>query len=104
MATTTTPRRDWTDDQVRTMRAQAEVALAGTDPEGVHQLRVAIRRIRAALKVSGHDDGGVLLAELRWLFGELGPLRDLDVLLDRLHGETEGFSPAELVAFERLLK
>jgi CHAD domain-containing protein len=45
-----------------------------------------------------------LLAELRWFFGELGPLRDLDVLMDRFHGDTDGFSPEEMVAFERLLK
>src|SRR4051794_1884038 len=96
--------RAWIDRQLGELRAQADVALADTDPEGVHQLRVAVRRIRAALKASGHDDDGVLQAELRWFFGELGPLRDLDVLLARLHHETEDFSPDELVAFERLIE
>jgi CHAD domain-containing protein len=96
--------RAWIDRQLSELRAQADVALADTDPEGVHQLRVAVRRIRAALKASAHDDDGVLRAELRWFFGELGPLRDLDVLLARLHGETEDFSPDELVAFERLIE
>jgi CHAD domain-containing protein len=96
--------RAWIDAQIAELRVHADVALEGADPEGVHQLRVAVRRIRAALKASGYDDGGILQAELRWFFGELGPLRDLDVLMERLHGETEDFSPDELVAFERLLK
>jgi CHAD domain-containing protein len=65
---------------------------------------VAVRRIRAVLKAARFDDGGELAAELRWFFGELGPLRDLDVLLDRFLGDTEGFSREEMVAFERLLK
>jgi CHAD domain-containing protein len=99
-----TSHRAWIDEQIAELRTQAEVALEGSDPEGVHQLRVAVRRIRAALKASGHDDGGVLQGELRWFFGELGPLRDLDVLMERLYSETEDFSADELAAFERLLK
>jgi CHAD domain-containing protein len=104
MTAIVTPRRAWIDDQVHQLREHAQVALEGADPEGVHQLRVGVRRIRAALKASGHDDGGALLAELRWFFGETGPLRDLDVLLERLREETAGFSPEELAAFDRLLK
>lgn len=101
---TATSHKAWIDTQIAELRTHAEVALEGSDPEGVHQLRVAVRRIRAALKASRFDDGGALQDELRWFFGELGPLRDLDVLMDRLHSETEDFSPEELVAFERLLK
>ncbi|GAB1508401.1 CHAD domain-containing protein [Actinophytocola sp. KF-1] len=88
-------------EQVAELRAQAEVALADTDPEGVHRLRVAVRRARAVLKTAGgHDE---LRAELRWFFGRLGPLRDLDVLLTRFRGDTGGFSADELAAVERLL-
>jgi CHAD domain-containing protein len=104
MTATTAPERAWIAEQLDELHVHGEVALAGADPEGVHQLRVAVRRIRAVLKAARFDDGGVLLAELRWFFGELGPLRDLDVLLDRFHGDTDGFSPEEMVAFERLLK
>ena len=89
------------DEQLTELRVQAEVALADTDPEGVHQLRVAVRRARAVLKTAGGHDG--LMAELRWFFGRLGPLRDLDVLLMRFRGDTDGFSPDELAAVERLL-
>lgn len=89
------------DEQLTELRVQAEVALADTDPEGVHQLRVAVRRARAVLKTSGGYDE--LTAELRWFFGRLGPLRDLDVLLMRFRGDTAGFSDTELAAFDRLL-
>lgn len=102
-ATATSPRRAWIAEQLDELHVHGEVALEGADPEGVHQLRVAVRRIRAVLKASRFDDGGTLLAELRWFFGELGPLRDLDVLIDRFLGDTEGFSPEEMVAFDRLL-
>ena len=88
-------------EQAHELTAQAEVALADTDPEGVHQLRVAVRRARAVLKTSGGYDE--LTAELRWIFRKLGPLRDLDVLLARFRGDTTGFSPDELAAVERLL-
>ena len=104
MTATLGPEREWIAEQLDELHVHGAVALEGADPEGVHQLRVAVRRIRAVLKASRFDDGGVLLAELRWFFSELGPLRDLDVLLDRFRGDTEGFSPEEMVAFERLLK
>jgi CHAD domain-containing protein len=99
-----TPARAWIAEQLDELHVHGEVALEGVDPEGVHQLRVAVRRIRAVLKAARFDDGGALLAELRWFFGELGPLRDLDVLIERFHDDTDGFSADELVAFERLLK
>jgi CHAD domain-containing protein len=89
--------RTWVDEQVRELVAQGEIALADTDPEGVHQLRVAVRRLHAGLRT---DE---LRAELKWFFGELGPVRDLDVLLMRFRDDTDGFSADEMAAFERLL-
>jgi CHAD domain-containing protein len=60
----------------------------GTDPEGVHQVRVATRRLRSDLRTfrSLLDRGWreELRSELGWLGGELGPVRDLDVLGERL--------------------
>ncbi len=60
----------------------------GTDPEELHQLRVATRRLRAFLR-AGHDlldpvSAEPLQQELRWLGGALGPLRDFDVLVERM--------------------
>jgi len=93
------------DEQVRALLQHGAVALADEDPEGVHQLRVTVRRLRAVLKAEagGLDGAGDLRVELRWFFGELGLVRDLDVLLDHFHAESAGFSPAELGALERLL-
>src|SRR5262249_9744400 len=51
----------------------------------LHDLRVAIRRLRAVLRATrdAFDDEWVtsLRAELKWLGGELADARDLDVLL-----------------------
>jgi len=60
-------------------------ALDGSDfVEGVHQSRVAIRRLRAALtlfKPMILDDAfATLSGELKWLAGLLGTARDLDVM------------------------
>lgn len=65
----------------------------GSDPEDLHQLRVATRRLRAFLRA-----GRPLLepawaeslrAELGWLGRALGPARDLDVLVGRLERDIE---------------
>ena len=60
----------------------------GDDPEGVHQTRVATRRLRSDLRTfrpvldRAWADG--LRDELRWIGTELGHVRDADVLLERL--------------------
>jgi CHAD domain-containing protein len=94
------------DEQLRALIEHDPVARDGTDPEGVHQMRVAVRRIRAALKAEGASLGEPaesLAAELRWLGGVLGPIRDLDVQLDHLRGLAADFEPVERDAVERLL-
>lgn len=53
------------------------VAREGTDAEGVHQVRVAGRRLRVWLDLGEYR---VLHDDLRWLVRGLGPARDLDVL------------------------
>jgi triphosphatase len=62
--------------------ANARGALSGDDPEFVHQARVALRRVRSAIRVlRGHVDfPAALLGELRWLARSLGDARDWDVL------------------------
>jgi len=63
----------------------------GVDPEDLHQLRVATRRLRAFLRAAGalveKEWAMALREELGWLGGHLGPARDLDVMLDRLRNE-----------------
>ena len=59
--------------------------------EAVHQARVGLRRLRSAFTLfkplfAGDDRAVLLAAELRWLAGELGAIRDIDVLLPQLDG------------------
>lgn len=62
-----------------------EAGVVAGDPEALHQMRVGLRRLRAAISVFAEiiRDGEVetVKHELRWLGGRLGPTRDLDVLI-----------------------
>ena len=82
---------------VRLLRHDAGVRLGG-DPEDVHQARVATRRLRSDLRtfrdVLEPDWAGPLRDELCWLGGELGAVRDAEVLRDRLRGH-EALLPAQ---------
>lgn len=55
-------------------------------PEGVHQMRVGLRRLRAALSffkdMLQDAESAHIKGELKWLLGELGPARDLEVMID----------------------
>jgi CHAD domain-containing protein len=73
----------------------AVLRIAGTDadarrgdPEGIHRLRTTTRRLRSELlSLENLIDGRwpeQLEAELKWLAGRLGEVRDLDILLARL--------------------
>ncbi len=70
------------------MQANEAVTLIGQDPEGVHQMRVALRRLRSALALfkpfipAAQYDW--LVGEVKWLGGSLGPARDWDVFLAEL--------------------
>ncbi|MDQ0470871.1 CYTH and CHAD domain-containing protein [Labrys wisconsinensis] len=65
--------------------ANQPVAEEGRNPDGVHQMRVALRRLRSALALlrplapSPALDG--LRAEAKWLAGSLGDARNWDVFL-----------------------
>lgn len=54
------------------------IARQGTDPEGIHQLRVAGRRLRVWLELGGY---ATLESDLAWLVRGAGTVRDLEVLL-----------------------
>jgi inorganic triphosphatase YgiF len=74
----------------------------GEDPEALHDMRVATRRLRAALRIFAAGMPTRLqtrmTAELQWLGGLLGGVRDLDVQLAKLDAFTAaapaGFRPA----------
>jgi CHAD domain-containing protein len=79
----------------------------GQDPEDLHQLRVATRRLRAFLRAArpllDQSASEALRVELGWLGGALGPARDLDVLTEELRRQIaelgeDGEPLADLVA------
>jgi CHAD domain-containing protein len=65
--------------------ANAEVLHATRNPEAVHQARVALRRMRSALRLLDRgceDFPPGLASELRWAGQCMGGARDWDVLVD----------------------
>lgn len=95
------------DKRLRTLVAHDRGTRLGTDPEDLHQMRVSVRRMRAVLK-SGRafldqDWSEPLRGELGWLGRSLGPVRDLDVLLEELRREATGFGADERATADRLI-
>ncbi|MGY8664673.1 CHAD domain-containing protein [Bradyrhizobium sp. UFLA05-109] len=67
-------------------------AVRNGDPEGIHQMRVGLRRLRAAISLFSNILSGTgtnrIKHELKWLTNELAPARELDVFV------TENIEPA----------
>jgi triphosphatase len=98
--------RTWTAGEVargvcaalhRTMRSYEPGTRVGLDPEQLHKMRVATRRLRTALRAFKHcfasSDHDLLNAEYRWLGRLLGEVRDLDVQLLALPSHAASFGP-----------
>lgn len=93
---------------VAVLRYQAELAqaavpgvLADLDPEYLHELRTSIRATRSVLRLGGHLLPTAQVAryeeQLAALADLTSPVRDLDVLMERLEGEDfAGIDPAPL--------
>lgn len=65
--------------------AQNLIVVSGSDaPEGPHQLRVGLRRLRSMISVYGKameaGQGRRLAEEAKWLAGEVGRVRDVDAV------------------------
>lgn len=94
-------------DAVLMLVTSDPVVRIGHDIEGVHQARVATRRLRSHLRTfhSLLDPtwSEPLRAELGWLGAELGAVRDADVLLDRLRNRIRRLDEADQVAAQPLL-
>jgi inorganic triphosphatase YgiF len=75
------------------LQANERGMLEGRDPEYLHQMRVALRRLRSAVSVFSPPLPEAIMApmrnELRWLATSLGPARDWDVFV------TETLPPIE---------
>ena len=58
------------------------------NPEGVHQARVGLRRLRAAISLFGGMlldlQSGAIKRDLKWIALELGPVRELDIFIKRV--------------------
>ncbi|HEX5338450.1 MAG TPA: CHAD domain-containing protein, partial [Gallionella sp.] len=67
------------------LQGNQDMVLHGEDVEGVHQMRVALRRLRSAFavfrRVVGRERCIAILNELRWITDVLGAARDLDVFI-----------------------
>jgi triphosphatase len=67
------------------LAANQDAVYAG-DGEGIHQMRVGIRRLRAAISLFApmltDKETESIKAELKWLAERLGPARDVDVLVE----------------------
>jgi inorganic triphosphatase YgiF len=81
---------------VLTHIAANEPAVRAADPDGVHQMRVGVRRLRAAITVFSElldcKQTEQIKRDLKWLAGKLAPVRDLDVFLK---GKIEAFERSD---------
>ncbi|MGW6918315.1 CHAD domain-containing protein [Kitasatospora sp. NPDC054939] len=73
-------------------------AVRADEPDAVHRMRVACRRLRSALRtyrrLLAGDPGERLVEELRWLGRALGRARDTEVLTERLVARARALPPA----------
>ena len=94
--------------QLESIRAHDPGTRLGDDPEELHQMRVATRRLRAILRAAGPMFSPkpiqALREELAWLGLTLGGRRDLDVLRDYLRAEVTALDPADRGAGHRLIR
>jgi CHAD domain-containing protein len=110
-APTTTPaleqlRAFFRDQYARILAHDPGVRLSA-NPEDLHQLRVAVRRLRSVLRTAGDVVEEAWAARLRdelsWLGDELGTARDLDVLLAHLREEVGRLEPTDRRALRPIL-
>ena len=77
----------------------ADVAVRRDQPDAVHQMRVACRRLRSTLKafrpLLDTEWADTLREELKWMATELGAIRDTEVLLMHLDAAADLLPPAD---------
>src|SRR5262245_61425543 len=100
--------RPYIRHQYARMLAHDPGVRVGEEPEDVHQLRVATRRLRSVLRTARPVLDRVWVNEMRselaWLAGELGPARDHDVLIPYLRGEAATLDAADRKALVPLFR
>jgi len=88
------------------MLAHEPGARLDDDPEELHDMRVATRRLRATLKLYADflpKRAGGFERDLKWVAGSLGDVRDLDVHLEHLTEEAELWDDEALREFSDAL-
>jgi inorganic triphosphatase YgiF len=82
------------------LRGNEACTRRGEDPEGIHQMRVAVRRFRSVASACRplFDEAvhALLSEELRWLQQQLGPARDWDVFVGQTLARMAERLPDEL--------
>ncbi|WP_370946776.1 CHAD domain-containing protein [Amycolatopsis sp. cg5] len=94
------------DAQIRELVAREPGTRSGADPEDLHQMRVALRRMRSTLKLSGGllgPEAETVRAELGWLGQSLGEVRDYDVLIEHLREVVAEFEARDQLAGRELV-
>lgn len=93
---------------VQAIRQHEQGSRAGGAIEHVHQMRVATRRIRAYLKAAAPalETGAAnrLRTDLSGLAHALGRVRDLDVMMGRMHSEATVLGSPDTDALKRLIR
>lgn len=97
-------------ETLRHLQSNASGIGSRDDIEFIHQMRVALRRLRSAItafaKITDDDFWQTIDTETQWLAGLLGAVRDLDVLLTETLPAIEPTlkKPTQLNALKRLLR
>lgn len=93
---------------IRQYRLNEDILFAERNAGALHQARIALRRLRSAFVIFKPAIGGAehrrLRGELRWLAGEMGDARNLDVLLERACEDRlrKRLETARATAYERV--
>jgi len=93
--------RGWTDRLQKVLRQKTQAffslegaVLAGDDPEAIHDMRVASRRLQEVLRLVFAEDPRLkgLIRDIRRARRVQSGVRDLDVMTQRLRGAAKGAS------------
>jgi CHAD domain-containing protein len=95
-------------ESIASLLRQDPLVRTSTDPEAIHQARVATRKLRSHLRTFGPlldpEWTEPLRSELGWLAMGLGAVRDREVLLERLRERAKGLPASDQRSAGSLLK
>ena len=93
--------------QFAEMQAHEPGTRLGEDAEELHDMRVATRRMRAALKLFSRalpERADQYRDELKWVAGVLGEVRDLDVQIEEMEALVSGAEEEDREALEGVVR